>query len=95
MEEITPLAPQADSNVAKSLIKQQKEEWIKKPNSFPALVGGDLGDNGRDQLEFKNATMFPHTPDIASSILNTDGVFRPYKKFFQFIYGPIKWVWFF
>ena len=73
MEEITPLAPQADSNVAKSLIKQQKEEWIKKPNSFPALVGGDLGDNGRDQLEFKNATMFPHTPDIASSILNTDG----------------------
>jgi len=73
MEEILPLAVQVDSAAAKGLLDQQETEWSKNPAQFPALIGGDLAENNRKQLEFKNAAMFGHTPNIATSILNADG----------------------
>jgi len=73
MKEILPLAPQIDSTVATNLLKEQELTWAKKPAEFPALVGGDLADNGRQQIEFKTGVMFGHTPNIATSILNADG----------------------
>jgi hypothetical protein len=73
MKRLYPVAVIPDTIVAENMLKKEKQEWSKNQNKFPRLLGGDFGANENGDLEFKDATMFIHKPDIATTILNTDG----------------------
>ena len=73
MKKLYPVAVIPDTVVAENMVKKEEQEWSKNQNKFPRFVGGDFGANENEDLEFRNASMFIHKPDIATTILNTDG----------------------